>query len=138
MDEGIGIHVINELMKYQLPENIEIYDGGTGGFKLLELMRESGRVIFIDAVDNGEKPGSVICIRAESVYSYRKNKYSLHDTDLLEVIKMATLLGNLPEIKIIGIQPKTIKHGMELSKELRESMPEIIKKVVNEFRDNFI
>ena len=122
-----------------MPEYIELHDGGTGGFKLLELMCEADKIIFIDAVDNGKKPGSVICIKAESVCSaYRKNKYSLHDMDLIEVLKIATLLGNLPEIKIIGIQPKTIKHGIELSMELRESMPEIIKKVLNEFRYNSI
>jgi len=27
MDEGIGVHAINELGKYDLPKNVEIYDG---------------------------------------------------------------------------------------------------------------
>lgn len=84
MDEGIGIHAVNELLKHKLPENIEIFDGGTGGFKLLELMYEAGRVIFIDAVDNGKKPGAIISFKGNAIYSsYRKIRYSLHETDLL-------------------------------------------------------
>lgn len=133
MDEGIGIHAVNELMKYKLPENIEIFDGGTAGFKLLELMNEADRVIFIDAVDNGKKPGTIISFKGDAIYSsYRKIRYSLHETDLSEVIKMATLLDYLPEIRIIGIQPKTVKYGMELSMELKNAIPEIVKKVFNE------
>ncbi len=133
MDEGIGIHAVNELLKHKLPENIEIFDGGTGGFKLLELMYEAGRVIFIDAVDNGKKPGAIISFKGNAIYSsYRKIRYSLHETDLLEVIKMATLLDNLPEIRIIGVQPKTVKYGMKLSMELKNAIPEIIEKVFKE------
>jgi len=51
MDEGIGVHTINELEKHDLPGSIEIYDGGTGGFKLIDLMHGAARVIFIDAVE---------------------------------------------------------------------------------------
>ena len=34
-DEGIGVHVIQELAKSKLPEYVDILDGGTGGLLLL-------------------------------------------------------------------------------------------------------
>jgi hydrogenase maturation protease len=131
MDEGIGVHTINELEKHDLPRNIEIYDGGTGGFKLIDLMHGAARVIFIDAVETGKAPGTVTIFSPEDVHSiYNKKKYSLHDTDLMEVIKMAEMLGDPPRIEIVGIQPKTISYGTTLSKELTDSMPNIIKTVL--------
>ena len=33
-DEGIGVHVANELFKRVLPENVSVVEGGTDGFRL--------------------------------------------------------------------------------------------------------
>jgi hydrogenase maturation protease len=130
MDEGIGVHTINELEKYDLPNNVEIYDGGTGGFKLIDLMLNTKKVIFIDALETDKAPGAITVFKSKDVRSlYPKNKYSLHDTDLLEVIKMTELLDNPPEIEIVGIQPKTINYGTTLSKELADSMSNIVSTV---------
>ena len=136
MDEGIGVHTINELEKHDLPGSIEIYDGGTGGFKLIDLMQGAARVIFIDAVDTGKAPGSVTIFRAEEVHSiYNKKKYSLHDTDLMEIIKMAEMLGNPPMIEIVGIQPKIINYGTTLSNELAGSMSNIVNSVLKRIEE---
>ncbi len=136
MDEGIGVHTINELEKYDLPQNLEIYDGGTGGFKLIDLMHGASMVIFIDAVEAGKAPGAVIIFKSEDVHSiYHKKKYSLHDTDLLDVIKMAELLDNPPKIEIVGIQSKTINYGTTLSKELTDLMPNIINTVLRRIEE---
>lgn len=136
MDEGIGIHVINELEKHKLPENVDIYDGGTGGFKLIDLIHEAKMVIFIDAVETGKAPGTITTFKSEDVRSiYPKKKYSLHDTDLLEVIKMAELLDNPPEIEIVGIQPKIINYGLTPSKELRDAIPDIINTVLSRIEE---
>jgi len=136
MDEGIGVHAINELGKYDLPKNVEIYDGGTGGFKLIDLMHNTKKVIFIDAVEIEKEPGTITIFKSKDVRSqYPKKKYSLHDTDLLEVIKMAELLDSAPEIEIVGVQPKTINYGMVLSKELTDSMSNIINSVLSRIEE---
>ena len=31
-DEGVGVHLIQEMDKIDLPEYVDILDGGTGGF----------------------------------------------------------------------------------------------------------
>ncbi len=132
MDEGIGVHIINELEQCELPQNVEIYDGGTGGFKLIDLTHGANKVIFIDAVEIGKEPGTVTTFKSEDVRSkYPKKKYSLHDTDILEVIKMIQLLDNPPEIEIVGIQPKTVNYGILLTEELEISVPNIIKTVLS-------
>ncbi len=136
MDEGIGVHTINELESHDLPLNVEIYDGGTGGFKLIDLMHGAARVIFIDAVETGKAPGTVTIFNPEDVRPiYNKKKYSLHDTDLMEVIKMAELLDDPLRIEIIGIQPQTIQYGTTLSEELTDSMPDIINTILGKIEE---
>ena len=35
-DEGIGIHVVNALNEMEIPQGVDVLDGGTGGLALLE------------------------------------------------------------------------------------------------------
>ena len=46
-DEGIGIHVIQELKKNALPDYVELLDGGVGGFGLMAWMEGRKKIIFI-------------------------------------------------------------------------------------------
>jgi Ni,Fe-hydrogenase maturation factor len=48
---------------------------------------------------------------------------------------MAELLDNPPKIEIVGIQPKIINYGTTLSKELADSMPEIINTVLSRIEE---
>ena len=74
MDEGIGIHVINELEQHKLPENVDICDGGTGGFKLIDLMHEAKRVIFIDAVETGKASGTITTFKSKTFAQFTQRR----------------------------------------------------------------
>ena len=41
-DEGVGIHVIRALENKNLPDNVDLMDGGTGGLHLLSWLQEYG------------------------------------------------------------------------------------------------
>jgi Ni,Fe-hydrogenase maturation factor len=48
---------------------------------------------------------------------------------------MTELLDNPPEIEIMGVQPKIINYGTTLSKELTDSMPDIINTVLGKIEE---
>ena len=58
-DEGVGVHVANELAKMDLPPDVTVVEGGTDGFRLLNIITEADRLIVIDAVRGGSEPGSI-------------------------------------------------------------------------------
>ena len=60
-DEGIGVHVVNSLEKTALPDGVELLDGGTGSFLLLEPMQSAEKVVLIDATIDGV--GESVCRR---------------------------------------------------------------------------
>ena len=41
-DEGIGVHVIKKLQKIKLPPEVEVIEGGTDGFGLINIITEIG------------------------------------------------------------------------------------------------
>ena len=48
-DEGIGIHVVNALSEMEIPQGVDVLDGGTGGLALLETLQSYRQLILVDA-----------------------------------------------------------------------------------------
>jgi len=131
-DEGVGVHVANALKKLALPHGVEIMDGGTSP-ELLDYVETSEKLIIIDAMETGGTPGSVYRFRLDDLNTEASELISVHELNLISGLKMMRLLGKgLPETVIIGVQPKEIGWGTELSAELQEKIPEIGRVVLKE------
>jgi hydrogenase maturation protease len=131
-DEGIGIHVIQELEKLNLPSNVKLIDGGTSP-DLVAYLQAEDKVIIIDAAKAGGEPGAIYRFKPEDTKRERSALYSAHQLSLIESLSMAHLSGSAPEeVIIIGIEPKEIGLGMELSPKIRQKMPKIIEVVKDE------
>jgi len=134
-DEGIGVHVIEYLKQKNLPSDVELLDGGTAGFDLLGSIQEAEKVVIVDAVYSGGNPGEIYSFSPKDFETEASPKTSLHDITLKDIFQAARKLGPLPKIRIIGIEPKTIDCGTELSPELKKMMPKISELVLKEIED---
>ena len=63
---------------------------------------------------------------------YIKANSSLHDVQVLDILKQANLMGYNPEVTIIGIEPYEIFYDMELSSTLKNEIPNIIRIIKEE------
>ncbi len=135
-DEGVGIHAVRELEKRTLPPDVEVVDGGTPGLNLLDLILGYERVIIIDATDIGEEPGVIVRFTPEEVTSEDQGlPLSLHQTEVLKVLELATYLGrSSPPIVIYGVQPQSMEWSTELSPALRATLPKLLASVLEEVR----
>ncbi len=128
-DEGVGVQAVWELQKEDLPENVEIIDGGTGGFHLLEYLSDFKKIIMIDATLDGMPPGSVKVIKPKFSSDFPR-ALSAHDIGLRDLIETAELLGELPEIHLITVSIDSIQNmQVELSPNVKKALPEIKEKV---------
>jgi hydrogenase maturation protease len=134
-DEGIGVHVANELMKMSLPPEVTVAEGGTDGFGLLNIITEADRLIVVDAVTGGAAPGSIYRFDIDEVRNCPSGfKTSVHQIGILEVLDLSGLIGKTPYTTVIGIEPKSLKMGMELSAEIKIKIPKIIELILNELK----
>ena len=132
-DEGVGVHVVRKMKDLPLPDNVEVLDGGTAGFDLVDFIADRKKVIVIDAINAGEKPGTIYFLTEENLDIKPKAIMSFHEIDFLDAIQMSETMGNRPgEIVVIGIEPKDMSDGTELSPEIEEKIPDIIKIVMQE------
>ncbi len=141
-DEGIGVHMVNVLKNANLPEDVVVIDAGTSIFDYITMLGEPDKVIVIDAIRAGEKPGTIYKIlpacasTADGPDDILKGDYtftSLHQLSLPETLKLANAIGSYPrELLIIGIEPEEIKYDLELSDTVRQKIPRLTELVISE------
>jgi len=120
-------------MDIAFPPEVEVVEGGTDGFGLIHVLTRADRLILIDAVKGGETPGSVYRFDLEECRPFPDlYKTSVHQISILEVLNLSGLIGSPPRTTIIGVEPKSLQMGMELSPEVEAQIPKVINLVKEE------
>jgi hydrogenase maturation protease len=102
-DEGAGIHLVHYLRtKYVFPHGVDVFDGGTLGWDLLNLMADYEQVVLIDAV--AAPVGKIYRFTKDEVPSeIGYGKLSSHEWEVPDLLTAMDLYGDLPAVTIIGI-----------------------------------
>ncbi len=128
-DEGIGVHIIQEMAKQELPEYIDILDGGTGGFLLLSCFQVYPTIIFVDATMDGKPAGTISLIRPKFASDF-PSALSVHDVGLKDMVEAVYLMDKVPDIHLFTVSieemnPMTI----ELNSKVEAVIPELIHRI---------
>lgn len=127
-DEGIGIHIIREFEKVNPYKNfVDVVDGGTGGFHLLSYFQDYKKIIIVDAAIGDKPAGTVELIKPKYSSDFPKT-LTAHDIGLKDLIDSVSILGELPEIKLIIVYiDKFHELDLHLSEKIRSIIPEVVK-----------
>jgi len=128
-DEGVGVHTALRLQEMGLPENIEIVDGGTGGFHLLQYFEDHDTVILIDATLDGNAPGTIRLIEPRFAKDFPR-AMSTHDIGLRDMVSALQWMEKMPHIYLFVVSIETIQQqGIELTPAIENAMPLLLDKV---------
>ena len=128
-DEGIGVQVANKMIQEQLPAGVDVLDGGTGGFHLLEYFEQYPNVILIDATLDVNPPGTIRLIKPKFAKDFPQ-AMSTHDIGLKDMVCALQLLGTMPEIHLFVVSIESIQQqGIELTPEIEAVVPLIMDQV---------
>jgi hydrogenase maturation protease len=129
-DDGIGPAVIQRCQAEDDFEGVDLLDGGTDGFSLLEYIKAYENVLVVDAVEMGMTPGEIrLFSPAEAKLTLQSEALSTHGFGLAEVIGLMETLGIQNNLRIIGIQAKDISFGEAISPEVAGKMDEILEMI---------
>ena len=132
-DDGIGCHVTNALAEIPLPD-VQIIDAGTCP-DVWTSIEDTDKLIIVDAVGGGGMPGQIYRFHLEDLTLEQKSLLSMHDMSLVDNLMLVQLRHNIGETVIIGVEPKDIDWGLELSPELQGKMSQIIDTVLSELNN---
>jgi hydrogenase maturation protease len=133
-DEGIGCHVVHALEGIPLPD-VEIVDGGTCP-DVMQLVENADKLVIVDAVRGGGTPGQIYRFHLRDIALEQKPFLSLHDIGLVDNLMLMKFWHNkIDKAVVIGVEPREVGWGLELSPELREKMPRIIDAILSELNN---
>jgi hydrogenase maturation protease len=124
-DEGIGVQSIEYLREKEIPDGVDLLDGGTGGFHLLSLFNQYNHLILIDATISDSTEGEVQILRPRFASDFPRSLTS-HDIGLKDLVQTAELLHELPDIHLVTVSIKDLRNvGIGISENLGNSLEKV-------------
>lgn len=135
-DDGVGIRALQLLEEDpRLPPGTQLLDGGTLGVQLAAYFDGHSRLLLLDAVDVGAKPGTVVLLQKEELLKLPGGK-TAHDLCLPELLAALRLLDQEPrQTLLLGMQPESTIPGIKLSPAVERALPHLVDKSVRVLRD---
>ena len=136
-DEGVGVYAQRYLQEnFKVDADVTFVDGGVLGFKLMTYYTDYDKVIILDTITmKNDKAGSIYNIPGEELLGLGSYKQTAHEVEIVEMLEIAALNGNLSDVNIIGIVPEdilSVKIG--LSDTLIKAFPIFIDTAVKELQ----
>ena len=136
-DDGFGPAVANELMKsYNIPDFVGVIDAGTSVREFLFNIAldeiKPIKIIIIDAVDVGKKPGEIFEIDLDELPEKKIDDFSMHQLPTSNLLRELRDLADV-EITILSCQvdglPESVKLGLSdtLTGKVKEMCDIIVK-----------
>ncbi len=133
-DDGLGVRIAESLQGQRLPEGVVVEIARLDGVDLVIRMDGWERVILIDAVQMGEKPGHWRRFKPEEVRLVEGGQgFSLHESGVASALELAQALGKLPkEVIIYGVEPEVLEVREELSPSVQSAIPDVTQHILDE------
>ena len=136
-DDGVGVHVVQELAEKIRDENVDIKDVSFDGLNLLELIVGYDRLIVIDAimVEDGEV-GKIYKLKPEGIYKPTQSAIAPHHFNLVSTIEIGKRLfpNEMPKeivVFAVGIH-EVINVAEEMTEKTKESSSKLVGLVLEE------
>ena len=123
-DDGVGIHAVRELSRQPIP-GVEIVDAGTDYLSALPYIEKARRVLILDAVRGGGRPGTIHRLSEQDVLP-RPFGGSAHATSIMEARRLLSPGAAWPDITVLGVEPAVLDYGMELSPPVADALPGLV------------
>ena len=126
-DDGVGVHVVRHLaIGPYAPAGLSLVDGGTLGFRLMDVVMRSDAVLFVDAAELSAPAGTIRLLEQDALTEHvrRGGRISAHEAGLVDLLTLARLDGWSPKkLAVLAIQPQRVDWDEQLSEPVARSLP---------------
>lgn len=133
-DEGVGVHAVNRLTElYDLPDGVEIIDGGTSGMDCLDQVSEADHLIIADCMRSKKEPGTISRLTGEQIPAFFRTRISPHQVGLSDMLAALNFHDMMPKnIVLYGVEPESFALGMEPTPTIAARLPELVDRLAAE------
>jgi hydrogenase 3 maturation protease len=131
-DDGAGV-LLGQMLRDHPLEKWTVINGGALPENVIHLVREmdARRVLVVDAADMDLPPGSIRLIHAQRLEDpFLMTTHSLPLSFLVE-----SLCEYVPQVDLVGIQPKIVAFGFPISEDVRSAVEQIYSDLAHDNLD---
>ncbi|MDK2789824.1 MAG: coenzyme hydrogenase subunit delta [Methanothermococcus sp.] len=144
-DDGFSVHVLeklNEVLSDEEKKDIALVDAGAGApqqvLTLIDDDSKTERIVVVDVIDFGLKPGEIKILKEEDLPGPEHNKLDIHDWPLSTTLKRVCNQYGI-ELIVVGCQAKYISEPdvvLELSEEVEKAVDKAVDIILEYLRGN--
>lgn len=136
-DDGVGVYAVRQLLaRYRPGPRVEVLDGGTLGLALLGYLGEADDAVLVDAIAAEDPPGSLVRLSGEEVVPAVRDRLSVHQIGVFDLLLAARLIGAEPgRLRLVGLVPDSVELGCELSTAVAAGLDPLVEAVASEVRE---
>lgn len=133
-DEGFGCHFVRWFEpRHRFPPTVEIVEGGTLGYVLLDVLARSRTVIVIDCIKLDDAPGSIYRFTHTEFTAKMPPPTTAHEVKFTDVLFKAELMGELPAMVFLCIVPQAYQDmDLNLTPVMQARLPDMERLVLAE------
>ncbi|MEA1918053.1 MAG: HyaD/HybD family hydrogenase maturation endopeptidase [Campylobacterota bacterium] len=131
-DDGIGIMAVEYLKQnYTFAPELEILDGGTLGFGLIDYFLNYDNVYIIDTISTDDKAGEIYRIPSTELLDSGSYKNTAHEVEVVQMLQACQLYEKSATTTIFAITPEDIVSSkIGLSQKIEDNFEKFIEVVV--------
>lgn len=133
-DEGFGVHFVRWFSeRYQTTDGLLVIDGGTLGYKLLDIICSCGHLIVVDVLKLDDTPGAIYRFTKEEMELRMPPPTTAHEVTFPDVLFQSELLDEAPETIFLCIVPQNYQDlDMNMSEFLFDRFADVEKLLIAE------
>ena len=129
-DDGIGIIVLESLLKLYKRKDIDYLNFGNASFDLLHRIKNYDSAILIDGINAGFHPAELKVSQLKDIdYKLDNSLTSTHELNLKSIFELSKKLKIQTKIFVAGIQVTDTSFGEGISEALEQKKEEITKEI---------
>ena len=137
-DDGIGIIVLESLLKFPQHPQIDYLNFGIASFDLVHRMEKYEFILLIDGIDGstalttgaGLNPGELKIFELKDIsYNLKGQALSTHEFDLKSLFELYKRFELKSKIYVAGIQIQDVSFGDSLSQPLKDRLDQIPQEI---------
>jgi hydrogenase maturation protease len=135
-DDGVGAVAARMIAETRnIPDGVQVLDGGTLGLALLPYLEDAAQAILVDAIETDAEPGTLVRLDGDEVGPAVASRLSVHQVGVADLIEAARWRGRIPPtLVLLGVVPETTELGVTLSPRVQAALPALLASVCEESR----
>jgi hydrogenase maturation protease len=139
-DEGLGTYLAKYIeANYEIPENLDVVDGGLLGFSLMTYYQEYDKILIASTNSKEGTPGTIFRYSGDEMMEMGNVRQTANEVELTMMLEVCSFHEEMGEVELVTMIPEDIVEVANgLTDTILDHMPRFLEAVLEALRDEGI